>query len=263
MTFERLSSAKMRFIFLLLILCICTPTFPWGKTGHRVIGAIAEEYLSPATKRKLREIMGDETLAMASTWMDFIRSDPSWGYATPWHYCTIPDGMTWLEAEIPEEGDIIQTLERLIAELKTNQLSDEEKLTNVRFLIHLIGDLHQPLHVGNGEDRGGNDVKVKWFFQNSNLHRVWDSQMIDYQQMSYTEMAVAINHPGKAQIFKYLEGSVEDWAYESRSYRNQVYALPENDNLGYQYVYDNWSLVEQRLLQAGIRLAGVFNAIYG
>ena len=207
--------------------------------------------------------MENESLAEASNWMDFIKSDSRWNHAGPWHYATIPTGKSWAEAGIPEEGDIIQTIERLVRELKSKEFTDEDELVALRFLIHLIGDLHQPLHVGTGADRGGNDVRVKWFYQNSNLHRVWDSEMIDHQQLSYTELSNEINHPSRERIFQYLQGSAEDWAYESMSYRDRVYALPEDGNLGYRYVFLNWEIVEERLLMAGIRLAGVLNAIYG
>lgn len=253
----------MRILSLLLLLTISHQALPWGKTGHRVVGAIAEAHLTKKARKNLAAVMGHESLMTASNWMDFIRSESSWKHADPWHYCTIPGSMSYEEAGTPDEGDAIVTINRLIQELKTKQFTDGDEVTAIRFLTHLVGDIHQPLHVGNGEDRGGNDVKVKWFWQNSNLHRVWDSGMVDGEQLSYSEWVAEIDHASEQDIVKWQNATVLDWAYESRDYREQVYSMPEDKSLNYRYVYDNIDLVKLRLLQAGIRLAGVLNEIYG
>lgn len=253
----------MRLSVLIIFLFVFSTAYPWGKTGHRVVGAIAEAHLTKKARKNLRAVMGHESLMTASTWMDFIRSESSWKHADPWHYCTIPGNMTYEEAGTPEEGDAIVTINRLIQELKSKNFTDGDEVTAIRFLVHLVGDIHQPLHVGNGEDRGGNDVKVKWFWQNSNLHRVWDSGLVDGEQLSYSEWVEQIDHASQAEIAKWQDASVIDWAYESRAHRKQVYTMPEDKSLNYRYVYDNIDLVRHRLLQAGIRLAGVLNEIYG
>lgn len=237
--------------------------FAWGQIGHRIVGEIAQTHLSRKAQRQIQKILGDESLAMSSTWMDFIRSDTAYDYTHPLHYTTIPDGKTYEEAGTVEEGDIIQTIERLIAELKAGKLSQEEKVEALRFLVHLVGDIHQPLHVGRGDDKGGNDIKVKWFGEKSNLHRVWDSDIINGQQLSYTEYASMINHPSSKQLENWQAANVREWAYESMDLRNQVYKLPEDGRLSYQYSYNTLASVEHRLLQAGVRLAGVLNDIYG
>ncbi len=252
-----------RLFILLLSLTISMQSLGWGKTGHRIIGAIAEMYLTKKARKEIQRIMGNESLSMAANWMDFIKSDPRWDHAGPWHYATIPNGLTYAQAGTPEEGDAIATIERLINELQTKQFTDEDEVVALRFLIHLIGDLHQPLHTGNGEDRGGNDVKLKWFWQNSNLHRVWDSGIIDGEQLSYSEWVNEINFATNTEITAWQHTSTEEWAYESMTYRQQIYNLPDNKSINYRYVYDNIDVVRHRLLQAGIRLAGVLNKIYG
>ena len=128
--------------------------------------------------------------------------------------------------------------------------------------MHLVGDIHQPLHVGNGEDRGDNDVKIKYFWESSNLHRVWDSGMIDGQNMSYTEWVVKINHATDNQISDWQNDPVLDWADESKNLRPSVYDIGDKKNLTYRYNYDHIAQVELRLLQAGIRLAGLLNEVY-
>lgn len=235
----------------------------WGVTGHRVVGYIAEQYLDTTAQKKIRDILEHESLAMASTWMDEIRSDPRYDHTHDWHWVTIPDGKTYEETEKNPNGDIIKTILDAISELKSRSLSKQEEEEKLKMLIHLVGDIHQPLHVGTGEDRGGNDIRLKWFRESSNLHRVWDSEMIDDSKLSYTELSNSINHPSEKQIAEWQNSGVLDWAYESMELRKQVYNLPEGNELSYEYVYKNFDTVEKRLLQAGVRLAGILNEIYG
>lgn len=251
-------------ILSVLLLTIFLPTsYSWGPTGHRVVGLIAEQHLSKKTLKKVQAILGTETLAEVSTFMDFIKSNSNYRHMNPWHYCTIPDGMTYEEAGTPEDGDAIVTIERLISELKSKQFTDEDETFALKMLVHLVGDIHQPLHVGNGEDRGGNDVKLEYFYNSSNLHRVWDSGIIDQQKFSYSEYADWINHVDKAQIKTWQSANVRQWAQESMSLRAQVYDIPENKKLSWRYNYDNIETVNLRLLQAGVRLASVLESIYG
>jgi hypothetical protein len=171
--------------------------------------------------------------------------------------------MTYEETEKNPNGDLINSIRTFIEELKSGSLSTKEEKKKLRMLIHLVGDIHQPLHVGNGEDRGGNATKVEWFDEESNIHRVWDSHMIDYTELSYTELSVAINHPSDQQIKKWQETSVLDWAYEAIELREQVYDLPEDHEIGYKYQYENRDLLDRQLLKGGVRLAGILNDIYG
>lgn len=253
----------MKKFFFVIALLAGFQAFPWGQTGHRVVGLIAEQHLTKKAKQNLNKVLGYQTLAEVSNYMDFIKSDDQFRHMNPWHYCTIPDSLTYEEAGTPEEGDVIVTIERLIAELEQGKFTDGDELFAVKMLVHLIGDIHQPLHVGKGDDKGGNDVKVKYFNRSTNLHSVWDSGIIDDEKYSYTEYTDAINHPTATQVAAWQSASVLDWAYESKDHRTQVYDMPENNNLWYPYVYKNIDLVNLRLLQAGVRLAGVLNKIYG
>lgn len=235
----------------------------WGQNGHRVVGKIAESYLSEKARKNIEQILGPLTLAEVSTYMDEIKSYPEFDHMKPWHYCTIPDGRSYQQAGTPEDGDVIVTINRLISELKSKDFTDRDESFALKCLVHLVGDIHQPLHVGNGEDRGGNDSKVVYFSAPSNLHRVWDTQMIESQNYSYTEYADWINHASAEKAVKWQNTGVLEWANESKSYRGQVYDLPEDGKISYRYTRDNIALVNLRLLQAGVRLAGVLNEIYG
>lgn len=250
-----------RLILFILLIFFSTTAFGWGETGHRATGYIANKYLNKKAKKAIEQILGGRSISMVSTWMDEIRSDSTYNYTADWHWVTIPDGMTYEQTEKNPNGDIIMTLERLIAELKTKTLPAKQEAEYLKMLIHLVGDIHQPLHVGR-PDRGGNDVKVNWFRTESNLHRVWDTDMIDGTKLSYTELAESLDQPTPTQVQGWQRTSVRDWAMESIGYRPQVYDYG-NGRLGYQYSYKYFGIVRERLLQAGIRLAGVLNEIYG
>lgn len=236
----------------------------WGQVGHYVTGEIAEHYLTDTAEERVKEILGTTSMHLATVWMDDIRSDSDYDYTYTWHWTTIPDGMTYEEYEQEEDGDIIWALETLIEELKSGDLEESEEREKLKMVMHMIGDIHQPMHVGNGDDRGGNDVRVQWMGDNSNLHRVWDTNMLMSLDLSYSEMAEdLLLLATDEKVASWQQNSVRDWAYESMSYRDQTYDLPDDLRLGYEYRYENRSLLFERLLKAGVRMAGVLNDIYG
>ena len=151
----------------------------WGKTGHRITGKIAETYLTKNAKTQIKKIMGHHDLSRMSNWADEIKSDPDWKIANDWHWCTIPDGESYKKDK--HSGQAVEKINEFINVLKNKKSKKEDKQIALKFLVHLIGDLHQPMHVGNGKDRGGNDIKLKWFNESTNLHSIWDSDLIDFK----------------------------------------------------------------------------------
>ena len=252
---------KKSFLSFALVICISISSFGWGPNGHRATGWIAEKHLSKKARKAIEKLLKGQSLAITATWMDDVRSDSTYDYMVDWHWVTIPFGNTYDKTTKNPNGDIIATLERIIAELKSKKLTEEEQVNRIRILAHLVGDIHQPLHVGGLDDRGGNNVKVNWFRNESNLHRVWDSDMIDDTKLSYTELAQSLDKPTAAQILAWQKTSVRDWANESQALKDNVYAIG-NGKLGYEYAYKNFPIVRTRLLQAGVRLAGIINEIY-
>lgn len=248
--------------FIVLLLAISLRSMGWGPTGHRVTGWIAEKYLTKKARKAIEERLHGQSLAMASTWMDEVRSDSTFNYMVDWHWVTIPDSLSYEQTVKNPNGDIIATLRRVIQALKSKKLTHDEEVMYLKILIHLTGDIHQPLHVGARDDKGGNDVKVMWFHTPSNLHRVWDSDIIDDSRLSYTELAKSLPVPSEAQRREWQGASVEEWAFESQSYQPQVYDYG-NGRLGYRYAYLNFPIIRSRLLKAGVRLAGILNEIYG
>ena len=232
----------------------------WGSTGHRIVGEIAENHLSEKAKRKISSLMGHHNLAMMSNWADEIKSDPNWKHANDWHYATIPNGEKYIPGK--HKGKAIEKVKEFSKVLKNKSASKIEKQNALKFLVHLIGDIHQPLHVGNGKDRGGNSVKVKWFNEPTNLHAVWDTKIIQGQNLSYTEYANFLLTGAEISLLKkWKKDDLLTYSHESRDYRERCYDFKDN-NLGYNYVFKHKALLEKRLLQGGLRLAGALNRIF-
>ena len=238
------------------------PALAWGPTGHRVVGRIAERHLAPETAREVAAILGTERLAYAGTWADDIRSDPAWAKAETWHYVTIPAGVTYAASKKEPKGDVLEAIARFERGLADRGASRPLRQEAIRWLVHLVGDLHQPMHVGQREDRGGNEVVVLWFGEPSNLHAVWDSGMIDRMDLSSTELAEKIDVALPAQVTSWQATSPLEWADESRAASDPAYVLGDR-RLSYKYLYEHTPVVERRLLQAGIRLAGLLDRALG
>ena len=248
---------------------IPAPALAWGKTGHRVVAALADAQLSGLARAHVKEILGVESLDEAATWPDDMRSAPDQFWqkiATPWHYVTL-NGIIYDRA--PSEGDALEALNRFRATLQDPNASLADKQLALRFVVHIVGDLHQPLHVGKCCDRGGNDVKVKWFGRDLNLHSVWDSALVDEEQLSFTELAAKLQrHTSNEDVLAWWDINPRDWISESAAYRENVYPASNTKDpkappeLSYGYVYKFTPLMEQRLKQAGVRLAAYLNDIY-
>lgn len=249
----------------LLATGVASPAFGWGQTGHRVTGAIAQQYLSPLSQAAMMELLPNSSLAQASTHADEMRSDPSefWQKtAGPWHYVSVPEGKTYVEVGAPDEGDAVTALEQFTNTLKDPSATTDEKRLALQFIVHIIGDLHQPLHAGNGTDRGGNDVKVRFFWQDSNLHRVWDSQMLEQRGLSYTEWTAQLTRSITPQdIRNWASTDVLEWIKESTEIRDTIY--PDNaNNMSYDYLYSNLPTAQKRIQMAGIRIAMYLNKVF-
>jgi len=254
-----------RIVALLLLLIVSQIAYSnaifWGKTGHRVVGEVAENYLNGKARRAIKKLLNGESLALASTYGDEIKSDDRYRSFGPWHYVNFSFDKKYGEETPSESGDLINGIERCVEVLKNDTATKEEKVFYLKFLIHLVGDLHQPLHVGRGEDKGGNDIQVQWFGQGSNLHRVWDSDMIDNFGMSYTELATNLPKLNKEKRKEIQSGVLLDWVYESQKLaKEQAYPSARvGENLRYRYMYNHFNTVKEQLLKGGLRLAKILN----
>jgi hypothetical protein len=234
----------------------------WGPTGHRAVGRIAERHLTPQAAQAVRDLLGPEQLAYVTTWADEIRSEPDWARAEPWHWVTIPDGQTYESSAKNAGGDVLEVIGRFEKVLADRAAPPTERAQALKWLSHLVGDIHQPLHVGRGDDHGGNDVLVLWFGEPTNLHAVWDSKIIEHSQLSFSELADLVDHPTLDEMRLWGASRPSEWATESQSLRAACYAMGDR-RLSYLYVHDHWPTVQRRLLQAGVRLAAEINRLLG
>jgi hypothetical protein len=240
-----------------------SPALAWGKTGHRVVAAIADRGLSAEARAQVKLLLGTESLDEAATWPDDMRSDPDpfWQKtASPWHYVTVPGGEY---DNAPPEGDAVTALRKFRAVLLDPGASLKDKQMALRFIVHIVGDLHQPLHVGQPGDHGGNDVKLSFAGRPSNLHSVWDTGLVDDEQLSFTEFADRLERrTTPEQVIAWSDPNPLDWIRESAAIRRTVYPAPGTADLGWDYIYKFRPVMEQRLAQGGVRLAAYLNDLY-
>ena len=256
---------KLKTIFTLCAaMAVSGQACAWGQNGHRITGAIAQQYLSADAQTAIAKLLPNEDLAEVSTYADEMRSDPSvfWKKtASPWHYVTIPSGHIYHHDHAPAEGDAITALEHFTQSLKDPNTSFEDKQLALRFIVHIIGDLHQPMHVGTGKDKGGNDVKLQFFWKDSNLHSVWDTGLIEQRELSYTEWTNWLSKKITAeQAQQWMETNPQVWMKESAEIRDTAY--PATDKISYDYLYQHMPSVKQRLQMGGIRIAAYLNMIF-
>jgi hypothetical protein len=255
---------------LLVTFQLGSPAWAWGRLGHRVISRIAENQLTPKAKAAIAALLPEgECIADASTWADGNRGRlPK---TAPWHYVDVPlDEPRYdrrFSADVPQKGFIVDKIHEFQAILKDPDRSIEDCRFSLRFLIHLIEDLHMPLHVGDNHDKEGNQAQVRFFTRGSNMHRLWDSDMIervgrdeDFWLADLARLDTADNR------ITAMSGPVEDWATESLVAARLAYRLPgtmerlkSGQKLSDAYLDANLPVVRRRLYQAGVRLAMVLN----
>jgi len=240
----------------------------WGTEGHRIVGQIAESHLTKKARREVFKILGTESMAMVSNLADFVKSDATYNYMYNWHFINFKEGLTEdaIEAYLAKDTatDAYTKINFLTAGLKDKSTTPDNKVFYLKVLIHLVGDIHQPMHTGRPDDLGGNKVKVFWFNESKNLHQVWDDQLILFQQLSYTEYATAINHITKEDKKILQQQPVSKWVYQSYQLAERIYTETKPDQkLDYKYNFNFVAPLNQQLLRGGVHLAGLLNEIFG
>ncbi|WP_299668612.1 S1/P1 nuclease [uncultured Polaribacter sp.] len=235
----------------------------WGQNGHRVTGKIAESHLSKKAKKAVNKLLKGESLAFVSTFADEIKSDRKYSEYYPWHYINMDLDETYATAKKNPKGDLVSGIQKCITVLKDKNSSTEDKAFFLKMLVHFVGDLHQPMHIGRREDKGGNSIQVQWFGEGTNLHAVWDTKMIETWNMSYVELANNAKDLSKKQIEAIEKGSVVAWVDEVHEITKEVYhSVKVGENLRYKYSYDHLDTLRDQLQIGGIRLAKILNDIF-
>ena len=292
--------ARTLVLGLLFQVMLAPAVHAWGPTGHRVVAEIAQRHLTPIAQARVTKILNGRTIADVANWPDELRSDPRFDKYKLLHFATVPDGVaSYRDSKKAPCGDIVAAIDALTAFLRTGSreslssvkaLSDKSDGTGegacnpretdpitadtaLRFLVHFMGDLHQPLHIG-GTDLGGNLVNVNWMDRwKTNLHSTWDDEMVDFERLDYTEYARFLDRASEVDAARWMKGDTISWADEAVAMRSKLYIFPDDrgtvpagkdavHKVSYQYTGAHRDRMREQLLKGGLRLAGVLNAIF-
>jgi hypothetical protein len=250
------------------IICILsfTPSLAsaWGALGHRIIGEMSETLLTDKAKERINAVLNNASIAMVANWGDEVRSDSRYDYTADWHYTNLDAGLSRTAFDTiaikQDNGKNIYSVAAL-----TNHLRETPADTAMlKMLIHLVGDMHCPLHLGHASDRGANSIQIRWFRNETNLHSLWDSGLIDSQKLSYTEYATHLlrTHTLAAPAFDGYLNTILDWAWNIYNDAQTVYLSVNQTTQPYVYLYLYKSLWEKDLVHAAEHLAILLNYIY-
>jgi hypothetical protein len=231
----------------------------WGNIGHKVVGEIAERKLNPEVKNIVNNLLNGESMSAASTWADEIKSDPNYKKYSPWHYVNMPLDSEYNISKKNPQGDIVFALKKCIEILKDPNSKKKEKSFYLKFLIHLVGDIHQPLHTGRFEDRGGNDIKLTFLGEQTNFHIIWDIHIIEYLNMDYLQLSDELMLKNEVSFSL----NPNDWVFETHQDVKKLYAEIDNiNNIDEDYIIQKIPFIKNKLFKAGSTLAGILNHIF-
>ncbi|MEG1405245.1 MAG: S1/P1 nuclease [Alistipes sp.] len=255
----------MKKLFILIVcLLAAKDLFAWGQKGHDITTYIAECHLTPEAAEKIDKILAGHSMVYFANWMDIASHKPEYSYSRPWHYLNVDEGKTYLTTERNPAGDVLTAVTSLVEKLKKGGLSAEEEAVSLKMLIHLVGDMHCPMHTGRRSDLGGNHLPVKVFGTPSNLHSAWDTALPRLMHdWSYTEWQSQIDHLSDDDAILIQTGEPGNWLEETCEICNQIYTdSPAGININYAYMDRYTSTVETQFLKGGYRLARLLNEIY-
>lgn len=258
----------MRRLAVIVVLCGTLPAFGWGPAGHHLVARLAAAHLTPAAAARVAEILGPGiTIQSIATWPDEIRRERA--DTAPWHYIDIPIDQPHLDmARDCPKGDCvlakIEDFKKVVVDPAATPVQRREALM---FLVHFVGDMHQPLHCADNKDKGGNGVRLDFFGQPSNLHSAWDSGLlgrIGQEDALFTQYSKDLT--GKLAK-KWGQGTVAMWAEEShKAAQKVVYGKlpqappggPVKVDAAYQRLAE--PVIKKQIEKAGARLAALLNA---
>jgi len=270
--FRRRNALTMNKKFLLpsvILLVVCVALVSWGVTGHRAVGKIAENHLGPQAKAAVQDLLGGASLADVSTWPDEVLRQPEYRATAPWHYLNLPLGLSYAEFEKQvggmKEDNVYSALLKQEQVLGDKGTTREQKTEALKFIVHFVGDLHQPMHISRAEDKGGNTIQVNYDGKGTNLHSLWDTRLIEHEGLTYEQLADKYGQASAAQVKQWQSDPLMRWIWESYAISSKLYAevdAMKSRSIDDPYYQAHITIIHQRLEQAGIRLAGVLNTIF-
>ena len=245
-------------------LCLSISLSAYDAVGHRIVADIAYQNLTNKALTQVDKVLGKHGIIYEATWADEVRSDKKYAYSYQWHYQNLKDGMTTadfqklLDNPKAEGEHLFYALDTLTSRLKKDK-NDAEAL---KFLVHFVGDLHQPMHLGRLEDLGGNKISINWFGKTINLHSLWDSYIIESNKMSYSEFSRYLQDKFEPKRSEFKKYSILQSIEAGYAIRTQIYAYDTTDTNNYHYVYFFANKQDEMLYRGGIQLANILNDIY-
>ena len=253
---------KRKLLVLLMSALLLFPNmiYAWGREGHHMVVEIAYQLLSKSSQEKLMSYLGNTSLDDASTWMDEQRGNNKFRYLTTTHYLNIDKGGSFNPFQ---KNNIYTEINEVLNDLeKTNTTSPDDIKQDLMILIHLIGDLHQPLHVGYGNDKGGNEIHVSLFGSSTNLHSAWDGGIINREGITTQKILPLYSKLSASEILQIKTVDLKNWVMDSRKPLDFVYSF-QNGNLDEQYAQKATPIIENQILKAGIRLSVLLEKVLG
>lgn len=256
--------AALPLLALLLLLLLPRAGRAWGREGHRTIALIAQKNLSRKAEAQIQELLGDKTMADVASWADEVRNQPEYKHTGPWHFVNLPLGYGYAEFDkqlkAKTEANAYQALNDNLRILGDKKQPREKRLDALKFVVHLVGDIHQPMHVSRAEDKGGNDIQLQFLNEGSNLHRLWDSGLLHAQGLPDERLAADLDHPDHTARLGWENSAPAQWLFESYLLSTQQYnEAPTGTKLDTAYYNVHIEQVRVRLQQGGIRLAKLLN----
>lgn len=238
--------------------------FAWGQKGHDVTAYVAECHLTPATRQAVDSILGNKSMVYWANWLDNASHTPDYAYTKTWHYKNIDADVAYEDAPLNDKGDVVTGTREMIAILADSVSTLSQKQLALKILIHLVGDLHQPMHMGHLSDLGGNRVKMRFFERDTNLHSIWDGSLMNSgHSWTYTEWREQLDRLAPEAAEAESAGTVDDWARETFAIATRVYDyFPTGTKVSYNQIAMWTPVIEQQLLRGGLRLARILNALY-
>lgn len=249
---------------IVLLLLSTTTSFGWSKKGHDVICYIAECHLSKGALSQVDRLLGGRSMVYYSSWMDAASNSREYQYSKSWHYMNMERRDRAETAKRHKDGDLLSASTELVSTLRSSHSSEAEQSLALKMLIHIIGDMHQPMHLGRPYDVGGNLIPVVYFTESTSLHGAWDYHIVNgARDWSYTEWQQQIDRLSDEEVATITSGSFVDWINESHTIAQQIYHdTPAETQILYDYMDRYTPVVEQQLLYAGLRLSHILNEIY-
>ncbi len=254
------------------LLLAIAPVRAWGPDGHRVVAQLAQAALTPAARVQVRELLRDEpepTLAGVANWADTLRSNDSWRHAGPWHYLNLPDLRCDYrpQRDCPGGNCVIGAIEAQTRVLADASQPRQKRIEALKFVVHFVGDVHQPMHAGLRSDRGGNDFQISYNGDGWNLHSVWDSLILReplQHDGGWRGMSKRLGSSTAALARNTLppHSGAREWALESCALIGAESLYPSRHKISSRYLNKHRPLAEKRLRLAGERLAALLNAVF-